>query len=762
MSSTPELTTERIKSLYAQFRAADPWDPWTRSYRAVAAHFQALDSAAFALPANQERLWKARDVSGVGPGEAVGVEGAYTDPEIVQALDDLRRHRWPDEPNTRARAIQDAWGRILGMVTPKHSAHRPQAKLFRAFATLLPRHLHTGFSFEAHRNIARMLLGSRKVQQIEGAVLCRARLRAALDEEQDLDEDIHRAQFCWWLHENEAAISRGDTPAIEVPAGPEEPEAAPAPIDLWPVSKQRKGFAVNGGYVEALRAVVGVAEQGATPDDIVESLRSDGEWSQVSPKRCRQLFNRVRWFGFLEHRDGLWFPSQDGERLLLEDPPEVLVERLIVRVFGLAHALRLLKAGSRTRRQLIDALQALYPRWTTQMAPSMLISWLESVGLIDRSSGSQRALSDYGRAWEARLPEMLPVPDPSVSEGEDDEEALDGPEAVSAAGPWPGLGEMTDAFRTDDRARRLVFTDGQIRALHVAWHCHPRKRFVLLSGLSGTGKTALLTTYARLYLRQLGLDEKRHLSLVPVSPDWRDPSGLLGYFNALHSDPTFQAEPALRLVVAAARNPSLPYFLILDEMNLARVELYFAPFLSAMESGRELPLHAHDEVVNGVPPTIPWPTNLFVGGTVNMDETTHPFSDKVLDRAFTMEFWDVDLDAFLAGRGQRHTVAEDLLRDIHGELRRVRRHFGYRTAGEVLDFLDHAAAIGAGDDVGVLDDAVFAKVLPRLRGEESPQLHEVLAAVRDRCAQRGLARCAAKLDEMRERLRTTGMTRFWA
>ncbi len=749
--TTPELTLERIKALYTVFRGADPWENWTREYRSVAEHFGGLDAGTFARRENQERLWRARGVSGIGPGESVGVEGAYDDPDVVTALDDVRHHRWPDEPNARARAVQDVWDRILGLVTPKHSALRPQAKLSRAFATLLPRHVHTGFSFESHRSIARLLLGSRKVQPIEGAVLARARLRAALGDEADLGEDIHRVQFCWWLHENEEAIARGEDPTV-IEHDPET-EEAPPPIALWPASKQRKGLAAIGGYVDAMRAVVAAAEQGASSDDIVESMRSDAEWAQVSPKRCRQMFNRVRWFGFLEHRDGLWFPSPDGERLLLEDPPEVLVERLVVRVFGVAHVLRVLKEGPKSRRAVLDALQAVYPRWTTHMAGSMLISWLESVGLVGRPGNALRALTEYGATWEARLPVELPVPDAAALVDDEDEEGAEAEEAPPVAA-WPSLASLVAAFRSDDEARRLVFAEGQIRSLHVAWHCQPRKRFVLLSGLSGTGKTAILTNYARLYLAHLGLEEQRHLAVVPVSPDWRDPS-----------DPTFQAEPAMRLVVAAARNPTLPYFLVLDEMNLARVELYFAPFLSSMESGRDLQLHAHDEAVNGVPPSIRWPTNLFVGGTVNMDETTHPFSDKVLDRAFTMEFWDVDLDAFLARRATHHPQAEALLRELHAELKRIRRHFGYRTAGEVLDFLDHANAIGAldsGNAGAILDDAVFAKVLPRLRGEESSQLHDVLGGVRERCAARGLDRCTGKLDEMRDRLRATGVTRFWA
>ena len=81
-------------------------------------------------------------------------------------------------------------------------------------------------------------------------------------------------------------------------------------------------------------------------------------------------------------------------------------------------------------------------------------------------------------------------------------------------------------------------------------------------------------------------------------------------------------------------------------MNLARVAYYLAPFLSVMEVDGALVCHQEKENVDDVPPFMPWPRHLFVLGTVNMDETIHAFSDKVLDRAFTIEFWDVDLDAF--------------------------------------------------------------------------------------------------------------------
>jgi hypothetical protein len=206
--------------------------------------------------------------------------------------------------------------------------------------------------------------------------------------------------------------------------------------------------------------------------------------------------------------------------------------------------------------------------------------------------------------------------------------------------------------------------------------------------------------------------------------------------------------------------------LILDEMNLARVEQYFAPFLSAMETGADLVLHAQGEPVNGVPPTVRWPRNLFIGGTVNMDETTHPFSDKVLDRAFTLEFWDVDLGAFLARRhqrGKRQELPEAVLLRAAKVLAGVRRHFGYRTAEEYLDFVA-AAAQGANEALqrSIVDRALFSKILPRIRGEDSPSMREALSQLAAVCAEYALPDCARKVQEMDARLASTGLTRFWA
>ena len=124
--------------------------------------------------------------------------------------------------------------------------------------------------------------------------------------------------------------------------------------------------------------------------------------------------------------------------------------------------------------------------------------------------------------------------------------------------------------------------------------------------------------------------------IVPVGANWTDNTNIVGYYNVITEE--YQSTPAYELIKQAQQDPKNPYFLILDEMNLSHVERYFADFLSAIESGEEIPLYGNDE-------TLKLPENLFIIGTVNVDETTYMFSPKVLDRANTIEFstvaaWD--------------------------------------------------------------------------------------------------------------------------
>src|SRR5690606_5460684 len=159
------------------------------------------------------------------------------------------------------------------------------------------------------------------------------------------------------------------------------------------------------------------------------------------------------------------------------------------------------------------------------------------------------------------------------------------------------------------------------------------KPFVILTGLSGSGKTKL----AKAFVQWICQDDDQY-RIVPVGADWTNREPLLGYPNALKPDEYVKPDSGvLDLIIQANNQPDLPYFLILDEMNLSHVERYFADFLSAMESKEKIPLHS-GEIENGVPARLEIPDNLFIVGTVNIDETTNMFSPKVLDRANTIEF----------------------------------------------------------------------------------------------------------------------------
>lgn len=253
--------------------------------------------------------------------------------------------------------------------------------------------------------------------------------------------------------------------------------------------------------------------------------------------------------------------------------------------------------------------------------------------------------------------------------------------------------------------------------------------------------------------------------VMAVRPDWTDHRGLLGSYNPLTKQ--YLVTPFLRLLLQArdayARAPdkqrASPYFLVLDEMNLARVEHYFADFLSSLESGEPIHLHDNPDIEVGlaiieeqglpVPRQLAVPPNVFFIGTVNVDESTYMFSPKVLDRAFTIELNSVDLDSHASGadRGgdlvltrwngrldpptgasrddwQWLNQTEDgelaaEVRAIHALLSTHNRHFGYRVADELARFV--RIAVEQSDDGGAaswvaLDLGLLQKVLVKLHG----------------------------------------------
>ena len=272
------------------------------------------------------------------------------------------------------------------------------------------------------------------------------------------------------------------------------------------------------------------------------------------------------------------------------------------------------------------------------------------------------------------------------------------------------------------------------------------KPFVVLTGLSGSGKTKL----AEAFTKWIAVSDT--YKIIPVGADWTNNEKLLGFPNAL--DPNNYIEPdtgVLQLLIDANDNPDVPFFLILDEMNLSHVERYFADFLSAMESSGTIKLYdgKNRTASDGapIPATIPFPKNLFVIGTMNVDETTHMFSPKVLDRAQVVEFRvtadqmknylatpkPLDMTKVEGGgvdyaegylklrKGDptlvpaERTSMTDSLNKFFPELAELGSEFAFRTASEAIRFCGFARMAKMDLDAAI-DAAIMQKLLPKLHG----------------------------------------------
>lgn len=310
------------------------------------------------------------------------------------------------------------------------------------------------------------------------------------------------------------------------------------------------------------------------------------------------------------------------------------------------------------------------------------------------------------------------------------------------------------------------------------------KPFLLLAGISGTGKSRIVRELARACWdegsEEYEAQKPKNFEMVQVKPNWHDSSELIGYVSRVSGKPVFEAGDFLKFVAKAWENPEVPYFLCLDEMNLAPVEQYFAEYLSVVESRKA--------DGNGVITTDPilkkcdeqWyfdltakltnddeirarfnkdgiciPQNLIVVGTVNMDETTFSFSRKVLDRAMTIEMNEVDLYGGLTDRHEKigkleagnliGTAVEGVdvyknnkdvcekvinyLKVINANLEGTPFKVAYRTRNEFLLYVVNNLPYNKEEDgseisqkeiiARALDEITSMKILSRIEGDET-------------------------------------------
>jgi hypothetical protein len=334
---------------------------------------------------------------------------------------------------------------------------------------------------------------------------------------------------------------------------------------------------------------------------------------------------------------------------------------------------------------------------------------------------------------------------------------------------WYAATEVPDIATISEhiRAQSVAMRDTIIRAYHVALKTRP---LVILTGISGTGKTMLTRLYAdAIHHIPSSAHENPYYLLVAVQPDWHNARDLLGYYNALSN--TYHTTPLLRFLMHAAADPQQHYYVCLDEMNLARPEYYLAPLLSAYETTERL-------IDLGIPTTevqtmsgetlrnpFRLPLNVSFSGTVNVDESTCSLSDKLLDRANVIELTDVDMPAFLAvyteSRGQPPDPwVWEMLCQVQTLVTQSGQPYGYRTLKEIVQYIEHA--MGVMPVAQALDLQIKQKILPKVRGEESPYLRQTLHDLRLLLEEADLTESAAKVQRMLDRLRLDGFTDFYS
>ncbi len=283
----------------------------------------------------------------------------------------------------------------------------------------------------------------------------------------------------------------------------------------------------------------------------------------------------------------------------------------------------------------------------------------------------------------------------------------------------------------------LEFDDVDVRRLYVSIKTRP---FVILAGLTGSGKSSLSRTFAAAFGATRSNGRFRR---VAVRPDWIDQSEVLGFVNVVTNQfvPGWLAE----MVRSCEEAPDKLHFVLLDEMNLAPVEQYLAEWLSAVEEWRsgseeaQIPLYPSSLQIKNVdqwPPALKFPENLFFIGTVNVDETTRPLSERVLDRANVLLLNVSVSDRHHEPNGRalapmqvgasdwkkicKTTPSDDhhdFLVEIADILRHVNVGVGLRAHLELERFV--ANAQGIMDDEAALDWGLVQRIIPKIRGFKS-------------------------------------------
>ncbi|GAP40943.1 McrB family protein [Flexilinea flocculi] len=339
------------------------------------------------------------------------------------------------------------------------------------------------------------------------------------------------------------------------------------------------------------------------------------------------------------------------------------------------------------------------------------------------------------------------------------------PSAEQAHANFDSEPSLIDFVEKFIRSKGYYFTHDQIANFYT---CLKTDTVTILAGLSGTGKSSLIREFSQ----AIGAE----FILVPVKATWSDDSDLLGFYHP--EKKTYVSTVFLDAIISANANPERLYFICLDEMNLSRVEYYFSDFLSILEQGKnrkitpysktewnirkaqlgrfksdldneKISQAEYDEAERNVrcfKYEIDVPHNIFICGTVNVDETTHPFSDKVLDRAQIIQYGNVEFADYkqsaenviptfvsyskfreFSRKTSEIPVNDNWFNEINSILRIGGYHFGFRVKQQIEDYCSYGLRSGlftSKNPDDVVDLQIIQKILPKIRGINSQKLQE--------------------------------------
>jgi len=750
---TDNALKEACDAAMAKQKSQPNPDEWYSRLSKFLTKVKDSDRAEFADLAFQKMLWDNEAISATGLGQ-VNVSNVIKNKDVIEHLWHLKKANLPSEPTQRTQFLIDAWEKLELLVKPLVNGSLPRLKMYRVFASLHPGE----FTTLAHVAKLIQLAKSLGINKAFGhpIVLHRRildRLNAVLGPATPTisKQGLDRMMLPWLLYDF-FVLEKGDDATVVSGVAPGEEQLKPLSAD-----RRRRGLLSIAGSLPSIIGMIEFAKEGCKRVDLIEHIRSINPKLATSSVRLNINALIAEW-GVLRVVGDELFLTPRGEALLETEEPEEVADWLLTRILGFDNLLYQLRQEPTGSKNLVSLLQRVNPGWTTGFAPKSLVSWIRGLDLAELGPDKLLRLTEKGENWASKIHwvpgKLAVIPNLSSEKDESDSESGSDDEIVR-----PNLDFIFQSFPS-----HLRFSKELIGRLDAGLWSNKRRHFAVLTGLSGSGKTVLALHYGK----GLWDDPKKReagVFTVTVQPGWHDPSALLGYVNPLN-DETYIRTGFLDFLLRANSDPDHPYTVILDEMNLSHPEQYLAPLLSSMETGGDIELHAQDDEILGVPARVPYPNNLVIIGTVNMDETTHGLSDKLLDRASVIEFWDIDVNAYPgwvdSGLSELDAIkVKSVLSELVATLRPVRMHFGWRTIGDVIGYVKAASDGGAIDFNNALDHAIYSKVLPKLRGEDTPRLQKVFTDVRGILSNHKFENSLAKIEELIEDLKYLGSARFW-